>query len=99
MIELIKRPLVTEKAMKLGTQRQYVFVIDPRANKIEVKKAVEDMFEVDVLSVRTLRVKGKVKSRFTKKGLMRGKTPGKKKAIVTLKEGQTIDLVSGEASE
>jgi large subunit ribosomal protein L23 len=99
MIELIKRPLVTEKAMKLGTQRQYVFVIDPRANKIEVKKAVEDMFEVDVLSVRTLRVKGKVKSRFTKKGLMRGKTPGKKKAIVTLKEGQTIDLVSGEVSE
>lgn len=99
MIELIKRPLVTEKAMKLGTQRQYVFLIDPRANKIEVKKAVEDMFEVDVLSVRTLRVKGKVKSRFTKKGLMRGKTASKKKAIVTLKEGQTIDLVSGEASE
>ena len=44
MIEIIKRPIITEKAMKLGEQRQYVFEVDPKANKIEIKKAVEEMF-------------------------------------------------------
>jgi large subunit ribosomal protein L23 len=99
MIETIKRPVVTEKAMKLGGRHQYVFIVDQKANKIEIKHAVEDMFEVNVTSVRTLHVKGKMKSRITRKGIMRGKTADKKKAIVTLKEGQTIDLVSGETSE
>jgi len=99
MIDIIKRPLVTEKAMRLGEQKQYVFVVDPRANKIEIKKAIEEMFEVDVVSVRTAHLKGKKKSRYTRSGIMRGKTASKKKAYVTLKEGQSIDLVSGEASE
>ena len=95
MPPVIKRPLITEKATKLGTQRQYVFEVYPGANKIEIKRAIEEMFEVDVVSVRTLNVKGKVKSRFTKKGLMRGRTANKKKAYLTIKEGQTIDVVSG----
>ncbi len=99
MIELIKRPVVTEKAMRLGELGQYVFIVDPKANKVEIKKAVEELFEVDVLSVRTMKVKGKMKSRFTKTGVMRGQAPLRKKAIVTLKEGQIIDLVSGETSE
>ena len=99
MIDIIKRPLVTEKAMKLGEKEQYVFIVDPRSNKIEIKKSIEEMFEVDVVSIRTLNLKGKEKSRYTRRGLMRGRTADKKKAIVTLKEGQTIDLVSGEASE
>lgn len=99
MIDVIKKPLVTEKAMKLGESHQYAFIVDRRANKIEIKKAVEEMFEVDVTSVRTLNVRGKMKSRFTKRGIQRGQTAAKKKAIVTLKEGQTIDLVSGETSE
>ena len=99
MIELIRKPLVTEKAMKLGEKSQYVFIVDHTSNKIEIKKAVEELFEVNVLSVRTLNLKGKVKSRFTRKGIMRGKTASKKKAFVTLKEGQTIDLVSGETSD
>ncbi len=99
MIEIIKRPLVTEKAMKLGEQKQYVFVVNPQANKIEIKKAIEEMFEVDVVSIRTTNLKGKKKSRFTRSGVMRGRTASKKKAYVTLKEGQTIDLVSGEANE
>lgn len=99
MIEIIKKPLVTEKAMKLGEKSQYVFIVDQNANKIEIKKAIEELFEVNVLSVRTLNLKGKVKSRFTRKGIMKGHTSSRKKALVTLEEGQTIDLVSGETSE
>jgi len=99
MIDIIKHPLVTEKAMRLGELGQYAFIVDPRANKIEIKKAIEQMFEVKVKSIRTMRVKGKKKSQFTKTGIMRGKTALRKKAIVTLQEGQTLDLVSGEVSE
>lgn len=81
--------------MKLGEQRQYVFEVDPNANKIQIKQAVEKMFEVKVASVRTVRVKGKVRRRYTRKGLMEGRTHLKKKAYVTLKEGYSIELVSG----
>lgn len=97
MIEVIKKPLITEKATKLGEKGQYVFEVDVNTNKIEVKKAIEQMFEVNVVSVRTVRVKGKVRSRFTRRGIMRGKTALRKKAYVTLKEGQTIDIVAGTA--
>ncbi len=99
MISIIKRPIITEKAMKLSAQRQYVFQVDPNSNKIEIKKAVEEMFEVNVLSVRTVRIKGKRKVRMTRRGLMRGTTPSIKKAYVTLKEGQSIELVSGPIEE
>jgi large subunit ribosomal protein L23 len=99
MIDIIKRPVVTEKAMKLGHLRQYVFEVNPNANKIEIKKAIESMFEIDVISIRTTRVKPKVKSRFTRKGLMRGKTILRKKAYITVKEGQSIDLVTGTPGE
>lgn len=94
MLKLIKRPIITEKAMGMTENRQYVFEVDPNANKIEIRKVIESMFEVKVTSIRTVRIKGKMKSRVTKKGLMRGRTPLRKKAYVTLKEGQTIDLVS-----
>lgn len=98
MIEdIIKRPIVTEKAMQLGEIGQYVFEVDRKANKIQIKEAIEEMFEVDVRSVRTVNVKGKVKSRLTRRGYQRGRTPSYKKAIVTLKEGQTIDVVAAEA--
>lgn len=98
MIEVIRRPIVTEKAMKLGDLRQYVFEVDPKANKIQIKQAIEKMFEVNVISIRTVRVKGKVRSRFTKRGVMRGRTPLRKKAYVTLKKGQSIEIVSGAES-
>ena len=97
MIEIIKRPAVTEKAMKFNAMNQYVFIVDPNANKIQIKQAIEAMFEVNVVSVRTVRTKGKVKSRLTKKGLMRGRTALVKKAYISLKPGQTIDVVSGAA--
>jgi large subunit ribosomal protein L23 len=99
MIEIIKRPLLTEKAMKHNERGIYAFEVVPTANKIEIKKAIEQLFEVSVESVRTVRIKGKVKSRFTRKGIMRGRRPLRKKAYVTLKEGQTIDIVTGAANE
>ena len=83
--------------MKLGEIGQYVFEVDRRSNKIQIKKAVEEMFEVNVRSVRTLNVKGKAKNRLTRTGYMKGRTPSFKKAYVTLKEGQKIDVVSSEA--
>lgn len=95
MIEIIKKPIITEKAMNLGEQRQYVFEVEPSANKIQIRKAIEEMFEVNVISIRTARIKGKVRSRITRRGRMEGRTPLRKKAYVTLKEGQSIELVSG----
>ncbi len=97
-MEIIKKPIITEKAMKLGEKSQYVFEVDRHANKIEIKKKIKEIFEVDVKSIRTATVKGKVKSRFTRKGVQRGRTATKKKAYITLKEGQTIDLVSSVSS-
>ena len=93
MQEIIKRPVITEKAMKLGELGQYVFEVATDSNKIEIKKALETMFEVEVKSVRTVRQKGKQKSRMTKRGYIRGNTALKKKAYITLKEGHSIDLV------
>lgn len=95
MIQIIKKPVITEKAMNLAAQRQYVFEVHPDANKIQIKETLEKLFEVNITSIRTVRIKGKNKARFTKRGLMRGKTALKKKAYITLKEGQSIELVSG----
>lgn len=98
MANVIKRPVITEKASKLNTLRQYVFEVEPNSNKIQIKSAIESMFNVNIVGLRTVRVKGKAKSRFTKKGLMRGKSALRKKAYITLKDGQTLDIVSGEAT-
>jgi len=95
MVDVLKRPIITEKAMKLAEKRQYVFQVLPDANKIEIKKAIEEYFEVKVSSVRTASIKGKQKLRWTKKGLMKGRKPSIKKAYITLKEGFSIELVSG----
>ena len=70
----------------------YGFYVDPSANKIQIKKAVEDKFGVSVISVNTLNYAGKSKSRYTKKGLIVGKTSAFKKAYVTLKDGEQIDF-------
>jgi len=99
MTDIIKRPIVTEKAMKLQESNQYCFEVDVNSNKIEIKKAIEKMFEVDVLSIRTTRIKPKTRSRFTKTGVQRGKTKERKKAYITVKEGQTIDVVTGTPGE
>lgn len=95
MLQIIKRPLLTEKAMSNTEKGQYIFEVSPDANKIQIKKAIEDMFEVEIVSIRTARIKGKVKRKFTKRGLMEGRTNLRKKAYITLKAGQAIELVSG----
>jgi len=73
---------------------RYGFIVARSANKIEIKKAVEDLYGVTVESVNTMRYGGKTKTRYTKTGLMMGKTVATKKAVVTLAEGNSIDFYS-----
>ena len=87
-IFLIKEPRITEKASDLQAAGQYVFVVKPTATKPEVAKAVKDLYHVDAVAVNIVNVRGKVR-RY--RGLPSPRT-GMKKAIVTLKKGQTIDL-------
>lgn len=90
--DVIKRPLITEKSNVLrGVSNSVQFAVDPRANKKEVREAVERHFKVKVLDVRTLNVAGKTKRR----GKTVGLRPGWKKAIVTLKEGDKIEFFEG----
>ena len=89
----LNKPPITEK-MSLDTEQNnsYGFVVTDGANKIEIKKSVEAQYGVTVTSVRTLRVDGKSRQRFTKTGVVRGRTNGYKKAIVSIAECQTIDF-------
>lgn len=73
---------------------RYGFIVDNRANKIEIKKAVEELYGVKVADVNTMRYAGKKKARYTKAGLLVGKTNSFKKAIVTLQSGDKIDFYS-----
>jgi large subunit ribosomal protein L23 len=87
--KLVIRPVVTEKAMKLrDLQNKYVFEVAKNANKIEIGKAIEEIFGVGVTQVRTISVHGKPR-RF---GRFEGRRPDRKKAIVTLKQGDRIEL-------
>jgi large subunit ribosomal protein L23 len=99
MISIIRKPILTEKGMSKSGEREYQFYVEPTANKLQIKKAVEAMFEVVVDNVRTANIKGKRSARYTKKGLMRGKTALRKKAYVKLKEGHEIELVSGGSND
>ncbi len=93
MRNILIRPLVTEKVNTLTEdKRKYAFIVNVNANKIEIAKAIKVKFSVDVVSVNTIKYKGKTKSQFTRKGRFEGKTASFKKAFITLKEGQTIDL-------
>ncbi len=92
MSTILKRPLVTEKVSSLNEKGTYGFIVDIAANKVEVKKAVEKMYGVTVERVNTMSVMGKLKVRSTKAGMLTGRKPNYKKAIVTLKEGDVIDF-------
>jgi large subunit ribosomal protein L23 len=93
--EIINRPIVTEKLTILGDKlNRYGFIVDKNSNKIEIKKAVESLYGVTVAAVNTMRYAGKVKSRFTKSGVISGKKNAFKKAIITVKEGDKIDFYS-----
>jgi len=90
--QIIKRPLVTEKSTRQKEEsNQIAFVVDPRANKIQIRQAVEKLFKVKVQAVRTMNMVGKRK----RMGRHFGWTPDWKKAIVTLKEGERIEFFEG----
>ncbi len=87
-LEIIKAPVITEKSGNLAQQNQYVFKVDSRSNKTEIKQAIEKIFNVKVEAIRTLNVKPKKR----RVGRYTGLTNRTKKAIVTLAEGQQIEL-------
>jgi large subunit ribosomal protein L23 len=89
---VLKKPVINEKFAKLNQQGVYGFIVDKNANKIEIKKAVESMFGVNVDSVNTMISIGKVKNRSTKTRFISGRKSSIKKAIVTLVKGETIDI-------
>jgi large subunit ribosomal protein L23 len=93
-MSVLVSPLVTEKISALNEKGKYGFIVDPSANKIEIKNAVEKMYGVNVERVNTINVLGKKKSRFTKAGTLTGRKPSYKKAIVTLAAGEVIDFYS-----
>ncbi|HRO38708.1 MAG TPA: 50S ribosomal protein L23 [Flavobacteriales bacterium] len=95
MSRIIIRPLITEKMTAQSEKEgRYGFVVDRRSNKVEIRSAVEQQFNVKVTGVRTMIVRGKERTRYTKSNILRGSTSTWKKAIVTLAEGETIDLYS-----
>ncbi len=91
-MSVLKKPLVTEKMTALNDKSMFGFIVDNKANKIEIKKAVEKLYGVNVESVKTMTYKGKPKSRYTKSRIISGTTPKYKKAIVKLAEGEFIDF-------
>jgi len=94
-MDILLKPILTEKMDKQSEElNRYGFVVDKRANKIEIRKAVESLYGVTVSSVNTMRYGGKRKSRSTRTGIVSGKRNAFKKAIITLVEGDNIDFYS-----
>jgi large subunit ribosomal protein L23 len=94
-MQILKKPLVTEKMTALNEKGKYAFEVAKTANKVEIRKAVEKLYGVTVEKVSTMRVQGKLKVKNTKAGVVSGRKPSFKKAIVSLKEGEFIDFYSG----
>jgi len=93
MDQILIKPLITEKMTDESELRnRFGFIVDANANKIEIRKAVESAYSVSVLSVRTMNYDGKAKTRFTKAGMISGRTKSYKKAIVQLQDGDAIDF-------
>ncbi len=94
-MNILLKPIVTEKMTSQGDKfNRYGFVVARSANKLQIKKAVEELYGVTVESVNTMRYGGKVKTRNTKSGVLTGKTAASKRAVVTLAEGNKIDFYS-----
>ena len=91
--EVLVKPILTEKANSQQDKlRRYAFKVARKANKLEIKRAVEDFYGVTVVDVNTSVVPGKNKTRFTKAGYVQGRKPAYKKAMITVAEGETVDL-------
>jgi large subunit ribosomal protein L23 len=94
-MNILIKPIVTEKmTSQTEDYNRYGFLVEKKANKIQIRKAVEEIYGVTVESVNTMRYGGKKKSRFTKSGILTGRTDSYKKAIITLVEGDQIDFYS-----
>jgi large subunit ribosomal protein L23 len=93
---IIIKPILTEKQTAISEKfpNRYGFRVAPDANKVEIKKAIEELYGVTVESVNTIKYDGKRKSRYTKAGVISGKTSAFKKAIITLRQGESIDFFS-----
>lgn len=89
--DIIRKPLVTEKTNDLIGENKYSFMVDLKANKTQIKNAIEKIFKVKVLAVNTMRVEGK----FARMGRFRGQRPDWKKAVVTLAPGSRIEFFEG----
>jgi len=95
LTEVLVKPILTEKANAQQEKlRRYAFKVDRRANKLEIKKAVEEFYGVNVVDVNTAVVPGKNKTRYTKAGFIQGMEGAYKKALVTVADGESIDLYS-----
>ncbi|RDV15221.1 50S ribosomal protein L23 [Pontibacter diazotrophicus] len=94
-MNVLKRPIITEKFAALNEVGKYAFEVHRNANKVEIRKTIEKMYGVTVVKVATMRTLGKTKTKYTKSGAVSGRTSLIKKAIVTLKEGEVIDFYSG----
>jgi large subunit ribosomal protein L23 len=93
--DVLIKPILTEKANAQQEKlRRYAFKVDKKANKLEIKKAIEDFYNVTVVDVNTAVVPAKAKSRNTKAGVVSGRKPSYKKAMVTVAKGETIDMYS-----
>jgi large subunit ribosomal protein L23 len=94
-MNIIIKPIITEKMTHMGERlNRYGFLVDRKANKLQIKQAIKDLYGVDVEEVNTMIYSGKKKSRFTKSGVITGRSSSYKKAIVTLAKGETIDFYS-----
>lgn len=94
-MNILLKPIITEKLTgQEKTLNRYGFIVEKTANKLQIKSAVEEMYGVNVILVNTMRYGGKTKSRFTRTGVVSGKTNSYKKAIITLDKGDKIDFYS-----
>jgi len=92
-MSVLVKPLITEKMTELSEKRnQYGFVVDRTANKVEIRKAIEDQYNVTVTSINTMVYAGKNKKRFTKSAILSGRTNHFKKAVVTVADGDVINF-------
>ena len=92
-MNILFKPIITEKASKISERlNKYTFLVDKRSNKIQIKKAVEDIYDVKVDNVSTINYGSERKKRYTKNGIQNGKSNSIKKAIVKLAEGDKIDF-------
>ena len=93
LAEVLVKPILSEKAnAQQDKLRRYAFKVARKSNKLEIKKAIEEFYGVTVVNVNTAVIPGKNKTRYTKAGFVKGQKPAYKKALVTVAEGETIDL-------